>query len=509
MLTVEQQEELTLLEQAKLRNDCRNNLLSWAEYLCDKQELPSIPANVRPALHHRYILSRLQDAIDGKIRKLMILVPPGAGKSVYTSIAFPTFFLNRYPNRTILACSHAHNLAQTFGRHCRNIVERNATVLGYSLAGDLQAADEWETDKKGRYFCAGVGGKIAGHRAGVGLIDDYLGSQQDADSVTMRDKVHAWFKNDFRPRLWPNAPEIIIANRRHEDDLVGRLLADENDWTVIRIPMLAEDDDVLGRKRGDRLWPDWYQQYQVDDAMKDPRVWAGLYQQRPAPEEGNFFKKDWLVEYRPEDLAAAERSGMHYYCASDHAVKMKESNDRTCLLAAGVDSSNRIWILPDWFWTRADTLEVCSAMLSMAKRRKPLRWWAGSDHITGSIGPFLRKMMAESNTYFALEEIVNTKDKRSKAQAISGRMAQKMVMFPSYAPSWAEAKHEILTFDAGTHDDFVDALGELGRGLGGMIPGTPVRKDVESLGDFKPTMGYLRKQEKWRNRMTTIGGLGK
>jgi len=264
---------------------------------------------------------------------------------------------------------------------------------------------------------------------------------------------------------------IIVANRRHEDDLVGRILNEEDKlWTVVRLPFDAEDDDPLGRKPGEPLWPEWFLKNeraiaQIARARKNARTWAGLFQQRPAPEEGNFFKKDWIVEYRPDDLPR----DLRFYSASDHAVRTKESNDLTCLLSAGLDSNGRLWILPDWFWDRADTGVVVERMLDMAARRKPLRWWAGSDHITGSIGPFLSKRMLERNVFFPLDEVSARGDKSARAQSIAGRMSAKMVMFPSFAPGWDKAKHEILTFPGGTHDDFVDALAELGRGLDQMV----------------------------------------
>ena len=439
-----QQQESALLEETLKRRAIRNSLVKWAQHL-----------EFEPAHHHRYLIDVLERVSRGEIKKVMVMMPPGSAKSTYTSKCFPPWYLGQHPSHPILACSHSATLAEAFGRVCRNYVEQNENILGYGLAKDSQAAGEWETDKGGRYFCAGVGAKIAGHRAGLGFIDDYLGSQEDADSKVIREKQWEWYWNDFYPRLWPGAPIVIVANRRHEDDLIGRLLAEEgSEWTVIRLPMLAEDNDPLGRVRGELLWPEWFTPDQAEKARKKPRTWAGQYQQRPAPEEGDYFKKEWLVEYTLVDLNAAERSGLRYYCASDHACKTNQDNDSSLLLAFGVDSSSRIWVMPDFFWERANTLVVCEAMMTMARKYRPIRWWAGAEHITGSIGPFLFKMMHEQQMYFPLEEQVSHKDKSSKAQSIAGRMAQRMVLFPSFAPRWDEAKSELLTFPGATHDEW-------------------------------------------------------
>src|SRR6185312_2669626 len=133
--------------------------------------------------HHEFIVSKLQDIADSPTaRYVIILISPGTAKSTYSSKLFIPWFLGRKPGHSILACSYSKDLAQTFGRAARNYVEQHSELLGYGLAGDTRAADEWQTTSGGRYFCAGVGAGIAGHRADLGLIDDYLGNQQDADS---------------------------------------------------------------------------------------------------------------------------------------------------------------------------------------------------------------------------------------------------------------------------------------------------------------------------------------
>ena len=477
--------EQQLLEETQRRRRIRNDLIAWSQHL-----------GFEPALHHRYLINVLEKVSRGDLRKVMIMMPPGAAKSTYTSKSFPPWYLGQHPTHPILACSHSASLAATFGRAARNNVEAHSNILGYELAKDSQAADEWETSKGGRYFCAGVGGKIAGHRAGLGFIDDYLGSQEDADSKVIRDKQWDWYTGDFYPRLWPGAPQVIVANRRHEDDLIGRLLAEEKDeWAQIRFPMLAEDDDVLGRQRGEILWPEWFTMEMAEKARsKNARIWACLYQQRPAPEEGDYFQRKDIVEYTLDDLAAAQARGMRFYGASDHAVRTGQENDYTLLLIVGVDTIGRVWVMPDWFWEKADTLTVCEKMMALAKKYRPIMWWAGADHITGSIGPFLRKMMLEQSFFFPLDEQTSNRDKMAKCRSIAGRMQQQLVLFPKFANRWDEAKHELLTFPGALHDEWPDALGCVGRGLESMFAPTAISvpQPTELPTQFVPTMDWVR-----------------
>lgn len=471
----------------------RNSLEAWARFVLRHKD-------ERPAAHHRLILSVLQRITaqplraDGRPHKIILLMPPGAAKSTYTSVCFPPWYLNINPKHLVLACSYSYTLIEDFGRQCRDLVEVNGEVLGMALSKSVAASGDWRNTEGGGYFCAGVGAGIAGHRADVAFIDDYLGNEQDADSQRTRDNVYNWYRKDFVPRLKPHASRIIIANRRHEDDLVGRLLAKESgEWEVISLPMLAEDNDPLGRKRGERLWPEWFTEEQVREARLDSRTWAGLYQQRPAPEEGNYFRKDTIVRYRVQELP----SDLRVYVGSDFAVRRGEDSDRFCFLPAGVDTNGRLWILPDWYWVRTDTGTAVEEMLSLAKRRSPICWWAGRENITGAIAPFLYKRMQETNTYISIEELSESKDKEAKAQSIKARMAAKMVMFPD-VPGMDEAEHELLTFPGGLHDDFVDALAKLGQGLAKMTPAqvTPSNKSLDEILNPRLTCGWVARSSK-------------
>ncbi len=404
----------------------------------------------------------------------MIMTPPGSAKSTYTSICLPPWYVNpeQFPNDLMLACSYSYSLAEEFGRQGRDVLELETKALGVSLSRSQMASGDWRTNKGGGYFCGGVNAGIAGRRGRLGLIDDPIGSEEDANSQVMRDKTWSWYWNDFLPRLWPDAKQILICNRRHEEDLAGRLLDKcADDWHIIKLPMLAEENDPLGRQLGERLWPEWFTEKQVKDARMLPRTWAGLYQQRPAPEEGNFFRKEWIVEY---DSPAKLPKNLRKYRGDDFAVEKNEENDRTCFITGGVDENDNLWILPDWFWQKADSLESVNASIRLAREHKPVAVWLGKEVITKAIGPFYQKRMQEENVYLPLDPLSEAKDKQTKAQAIAGRMAQRKVLFPSFAPDWDKAKHELLTFPAGTHDDFVDALAKLGQGLAKQTKARPV-----------------------------------
>ena len=454
------------------------------------------------AAHHRLITDSIEKLLRGELpngkRSLMLLMPPGSAKSTYTSVLLPSWFLNpeQHPTDLMLACSYSYELIEGFGGRARDIIRQEHNLLGIDISKQYSASGDWRTSRGGGFFCAGVNAGIAGHRALLGLIDDYIGSEEEADSQRIRDKNWDWYWNDFFPRLLPMAYQIIIANRRHEDDMVGRHLNEDADaWHVIKLPMLAEDNDPLGRIKGERLWSDWFTAEQVEKVRKKPRTWAGLYQQRPAPEEGNYFKRENILTYAINELPPL--SDLRVYAGSDWAFRRGEENDNTCHLLGGVDSSGRLWILPDFFWDRVDTLDATNKMFEMAKRYQPICWWHGREAITGSIGPFVYQKMREENAFIRIEELSETKDKQAKARAIDARMGAKMVLFPKFHPRWEEILNELLTFPAGLHDDFVDALAKLGQGLDKMTPASKAKEEWDGI--VRPprlTCGWVQRSHK-------------
>lgn len=480
-----------------LRRAARKDLNAWAEL-----------NGFVPAAHHRYLNDRLMDLTHRRKNRLIVLMPPGSAKSTYASVLFPPWYLAQHPTHAILACSYSATLAARFGKRCRNLINQQQSVLRYRLAADTQAADDWATSLGGIYFAAGVGSGIAGHRADFGLIDDPIGTQEDADSEPMREKVWDWYTNDFVPRLKPGAVRMIIANRRHELDLVGMILDPKNGeadkWEVIRFPMEAERNDPLGRMPGTRLWAEWFTEEMMTEAKRQSRTWSGLYQQRPTPEEGDYFKARMLMTYNPGELP----SDLRYYGGADFAITEASTGNLSCFLAGGIDTEGVLWILPKCYWgEHADAAEQIEGLLDLCRTYPFITLWAEKGHISKSMKPFLRKRMREEQVFINIEEVTPAKAKDVRARSIQGRMSMGMVRFPKFAPWWPEAEAELLTFPAGRSDDFVDALAHLGAGIDKMV--APRRREPdrrERPPIMQPsgpiTMDMIKKQDRFYKRLT-------
>ena len=269
------------------RQTIRSSLTEWAA-------VALAAAGQAPAAHHRLLIKELESLSHGETDRLMVLMPPGSAKSTYASVLFPAWWFTQHPRSSIIATSHTADLAEHFGRQVRNLVLEHGPRLGYELVPDKRSAGRWQTSCRGVYLAAGIRGPIIGHRADLAIIDDPIKSQAEADNPGFRDHVWGWYRSDLSTRLKPGARVLLIMTRWHEDDLGGRLLASDEPWTVLRFPALAEDDDPLGRKPGEPLWPEYHsaESWAGTRSVVGSRVWSALYQQAPRTAVGLVFPVD-------------------------------------------------------------------------------------------------------------------------------------------------------------------------------------------------------------------------
>jgi predicted phage terminase large subunit-like protein len=451
---------LTAAKELQRRRSIRRSLTEWCR-----------SAGFEPAAHHRLLLDKLEEVSSGKIDRLAVFMPPGAAKSTYASILYTPWHLAQNPKANVIAASHTAELAEKFGRRVRNLIVEHSPVLGVGLASDSQAAGRWETDHGGEYFAAGVGGAIAGRRADLVVIDDPIRSREDADSETVRDKIWDWYKSDLYTRLKPGGRIVLIQTRWHEDDLAGRLLADMaaggDHWEVISLPALAEADDPLGRSVGQPLWPEWEDEANLERKRRavGARDWSALYQQRPAPEDGDYFKLEWLKHY---DIAPALNT-LRVYGGSDYAVTA-DGGDFTVHAVVGIDPENRMFLLDLWRKQAASDAWI-EAFCDLVIKWKPLGWAEEQGQIRSGIGPFLDKRQRDRKAYVYREQFPTRGDKAVRAQSIRGRMALEGLYVPTSAKWYADFRSELLSFPAGKHDDQVDALGLVGQLMARMSAG--------------------------------------
>jgi predicted phage terminase large subunit-like protein len=441
-----------------------------------------------PYKHLLLINEKLLDVMAGKIKRLMIQMPPRHGKSELTSRYFPAWALLKNPNLKIILASYEGDFAAGWGRKVRDVIDEHGKELaGISVRKDSSAASRWHiAGRWGEMNTAGVGGPITGKGADILLIDDPVKDWADALSEVERKKKWNWYLSTAKTRLQKNAAQILIMTRWHEEDLAGSIEAavkrgDEPPWEVLRLPAIAEVDEDYGfwkRQKGEALCPDLIPLEMLLSMKKAALVWAGLYQQRPAPMEGGTIKRKWFRHYEIERDATFKPTGwikldgirlrpMDHtrFVTTDLATSIRTMADYTvhavwCLY----QSFSGPWlILLDIFREQVEGPDILPPARTLCRRWKCPIWMEKAGFQLSMIQTARRKG-------FPVRELIADKDKLARAIMATPLMEAGGFWLPESASWLADYESELLTFPNGKHDDQVDVTAyaaQLAFGFGG------------------------------------------
>jgi len=317
-------------------------------------------------------------------------------------------------------------------------------------------------------FVAGIGGPFTGRGFDLIIIDDPIKNDAEALSPVYRKRNWNWYRSVARPRLAPGGSIILIMTRWHEQDLAGAVLGnppedDEDDafldedvtpdkWEVINLPALAEENDVLGRKPGEALWPERYDapSIKASRAAAGPYWRTALYDGRPQPEGGGIIKTGWFKTYDDEDLP---KSWSRIVQIWDTAQKDKQKHDRSACLTIGYTVKPRRYFLLDLYVARVIYPDLVRATEAQYSKWNP-------DHVIiedKSSGISLIQQLRR-DAHVPIRAIKAVDDKVTRAHTVTGVMEAGQVLIPRFASWLADFLNEVGNFPTGAHDDIVDVL---------------------------------------------------
>lgn len=495
---------------------------------------------------HAMMLCDLIETVErGDRKRVAVSIPPQHGKTIHLSTYGPAWILGRNPRARIVVATYNETRADELGEDFRKVITSQAyrTIFPeVDLETGSKSKSAMTTTKGGKIFFVGTGGTVTGRTAGFFIVDDPMKDDEELQSDTFREKMWKWFYSVAYSRGNKDTRIIVLHTRWHADDLIGRLcdpthpernkrfarIAD--DWLYLNISGVVQDPqlaDALGLKLKKQTDPRIVEAFGTEPAcalweadkdlsffaqwkIGEPRTFSALVMGRPSVEDGEYFRKDWLVEYGPEDLPET----LQFYGASDHAVSEKQGRDYSVIGCVGIDEHDNIWVLPDLVWAQIGPDKAVEEMLLQFKFHRPNLWWMESELITKSFGPFLHKRMMEEKIYTTIDSVTPSKDKQTRARAIQARMSMGKVRFPRHAPWWqgtgkhSSARSELLQFPYGAHDDFVDWLSHIGMGLlKEMKPSKKAENDNRLVVVGSPQW-FLRQTKLQAERRRTAGDRG-
>ncbi len=207
---------LNRYDQLEKQDACRTDFISYVKHLWP---------DFIEGRHHKIIGEKFNKIAEGKLKRLIVCLPPRHSKSEFASTYFPSWMMGLRGNLKIIQTTHTAELAVRFGRKA-----------------------------------AGVGGAITGRGADLLIIDDPH-SEQDALSPTAMESAYEWYTSGPRQRLQPGGIIIIVMTRWSTKDLVGKVLKKQGDdhadqWEVVEFPAIMPESETP-------LWPEFWRKEEL------------------------------------------------------------------------------------------------------------------------------------------------------------------------------------------------------------------------------------------------------
>ena len=446
----EKDEAVSLLnryEQIDKQVECHDDFLKFVKYMWGDTFIMG--------RHHKIIAEKFNRIATGKLKRLIVCLPPRHSKSEFASTYLPAWMMGLNGALKIIQCTHTAELAVRFGRKVRNLIDSDdykQIFPNLRLQADNKSAGRWTTNQEGESFYAGVGGAITGRGADLLIIDDPH-SEQDALSPKSMDTAYEWYTSGPRQRLQPGGIIIIVMTRWSTKDLVGRLLKKQSDeyadkWEVVEFPAIMPETD-------NPLWGEYWKKEELLSVKASLPVakWNAQWMQNPTAEEGSIVKREWWKEWVGEKVPAYNYVIQSY----DTAFSKKETADYSAITTWAIfeheDDGQPNIILLDAKRVRVDFPELKRLAWDEYKYWEPdcvlIEAKASGTPLTQE----LRRMGIPVTAYSPSRG----QDKVARMNSVAPIFESGMVWLPDETFA-DEVREECASFPYGDHDDYVDSM---------------------------------------------------
>jgi len=451
---------------------------------------PKFASGLQCPRHIKFIADKIQEKLEDislDFKLLLISLPPRHGKTLLISKHLPAWYLGRNPDKRIILTSYSAELSDENSDYAKDVFAKWGPILWDAHPSkSYYNRSKWNTTKSGGCISAGIGGSITGFGADLFIIDDYFKGPEEAQSKAARDKLWDKWQGIIGTRLHPGCLVIVLATRWGHDDLMGRLIDKQViegaefpfKFEYINMPALIEDEhdlenDPLGRKIGEALWPNRFSSKLLKNAKKivGPYWWNAEFKGRPSREGGNLFKSEHFRYYdidrltndilcwraSEKDPIRVRRNEMKICVIVDPALEKKTKNDPTGMHAWAYSRKHKVWMLLDRFVDRIDHSKINETSKVFAYKNNASYILVENE----KLGKILVKQ-SEGNDKIGSRKIpfkeVPTKgiDKYARATPMASYCENERVFFPKNAPWLIEFERNLKDFPSGSHDEDVD-----------------------------------------------------
>ena len=414
--------------------------------------------------HHRVIADELLSVFNMETQFLLITLPPRYTKTELVVKSFIAWCKAKVAKSKFIHLSYSETLALDNSSQVKELIESEEyqDIWPLKLKADSKSKKKWYTEEGGGVYATSTGGQVTGFGAGgVGdtfegaiIIDDPI-KPDDAKSEVKRTSINERFNNTIKSRLNnpKKTPIIVIMQRLHEADFAGFLLDQGSEFVFkhINLPAINEDgpNDYDPRERGEPLWEAKHDAEQLEAmSEKDPRGYAGQYQQRPSPQDGDIVKRDSIKFYH--ELPEKVRMRVHSW---DFTFKKTDTSD--FVVGTYWESNGKDMYLVDQIRERMGFAASLKAIKALRNRHSVYNAILVEDKANGTA--IIETIKKDINKVIAINP---TESKEARFEAISVLFESGNIYFPhpDICPWINDFIDEIIVFPNGKHDDRVDSM---------------------------------------------------
>lgn len=417
------------------------------------------------AWHVRTMISELQgvtEAVEAGRRAYLILnLPQRHSKSDISSRRWALWHRLRNPEHEVILASYNYEMASGLSWDARELALRVSPLYGLSVAQGRGALASWRWQgHRGAFHSTGIGGTIVGRGADILLIDDYFKNREEAESETIREKRWHACQSDLFTRLSPAHGVVLVAQRWHEDDLVGRILAKNNPkdaaydkhFPVFRLVRFPAWDDKRGWLFPERYSNAWYEGQR---SFMGNYAWQSQAMQDPSPRMGRLLRADKVNYIAPADVPDGLPWARGWDFARTAKERTKDDPDFTVGTKSAVDKDGFVWVA-----------DVVRGQWSTLKRDRLVRAAAEADGaevlVYMEVGPdsgdaynYVRQLL---RGVAVVRKVLPRGDPVARAQRLEAAFeaGRVNIVRGPWNDAWVS---EFLSFPGGRHDDQVVSLG--------------------------------------------------
>ena len=416
--------------------------------------------------HIHVIAWHLQEVAAGRIKRLIINLPPRHLKSICVSVAFTAWILGHNPTWKLLCASYSLALAKKLSYDCRLVMQSALYKQIFPQARiDPHKSTELEfaLTKHGYRLACSLESGVTGRGGNMLILDDPMTPDQ-AYSASEREKVQERYQSTLYSRLNNKSTDaiILVMQRLHDEDLTGYLL-DKDEWTHVKIPALSTQPETYWagcelRRAANRPLDEYREPLPELERIRKRMGnyhFEAQFQQQPTYSGLSIVPMDKFKTYDPNSIPSFECVVQSW----DTASKPGEMNDYSVCTTWGV---------------RGD----CSFLLDVKRVRlefPALKQLIKSHGVkadvifiedAGSGIALIQQLQHED--YYPLHAKPRG-DKITRMVAQTAPIDAGAVFLPTHAPWLSVFQNEVSVFPNGKHDDQVDSMSQFLEGREGIL----------------------------------------